>query len=298
MRISGASGYSFVELVLVLVLLSIVAGAIGTVLVSQRRFYSAQAQIVETRDALRTALEVLTGELRETSPVDGDLYAIHSDSVALRSFQGFGVVCELAASRLRLWSASGVFGSSGRDSALVFVENDPGTRADNGWRGLAVHDVRSPPGGGCTHGREPDLELVVGGDLSGVRVGAPIRGFRPYVYRLYSSSDGRWWLGQRRRDGRFQPVVGPFEAPGDGGLRFRFLMQDGAPAWDPSEVARVDIRVRGRSADRVALPHGIDFYIDSLSTSVYLRNAGIEERRGPAFATDPGPADDDGVTEG
>ena len=264
--------YSLAELLVVVVLFSIVMAAIAAVLVSQRRFYTTHTRIADTRDAVRVAADVLSGGLRQIDPLDGDLYAMASDSVAFRALVGFGVLCAAAGDRLSVGSVSGTFGDEARDSALVFVEGREDTRSDDRWAAAAIWRV-GRGGGECPGGSTAGLELTLDREISGTLAGAPIRAFRPYVYRLYRGGDGRWWLGRRLRAGTLQPVAGPFDDPQAGGLRFEFLTADGSPAPAPARVAQVRIRVRGRSADRIHLPSGVEFYTDTLSTVVFLRNA-------------------------
>lgn len=274
-------GYSVAELLAVIVLFSIVMASIGAVLVSQRRFYTTHTRIVDTQDAVRIAAEVLSGELRQIDPGDGDLYAMAPDSVAFRALQGFGVLCTVADDRASLGSVSGTFGDGPRDSALVFVEGSEDTRSDDRWVPVGIRRVGAG-GAACPGGSVADLTLTLERPLSGTLAGAPVRAFRPYVYRLYSGADGRWWLGRRLRKGRLQPIAGPFNDPRAGGLRFEFLTADGARASAPGQVSQVRIRIEGQSADRIPLPSGVDFYTDTLSTVVFLRNANALDVTPPA----------------
>ncbi len=267
------SGHTIIEVALALVLFSIVLGTVYIALIAQHRFYVRNAQLASTRNAARVAAEVLTGELRAASPAGGDLYAIAADSVALRSSTGFGVVCSVSGNTIQLWRLTGTFGDSENDSALVFLENTLDTSQDDAWTAVRIRDVRSGGQGECPDGRSPTLRLVLDRELAGVIVGAPLRAFRPYVYKLYTGSDGRWWLGQRLRYGRFQPVTGPFAPPGEGGLRFEFLKRGGVPARDPAEVVEVRISIRARSTHRMLWSGGARFLADTLSTAVYLRNS-------------------------
>jgi hypothetical protein len=266
-------GFSLVEMTAVLLISSLVVASVLGVLISQWRFHSAQMEIAETNDAARVALEVLATELRQVSPRLGDLYAIARDSVALRSTTGHGVVCAVGGGRVGLRLISGTFGEGRADSVLIFVEGRIESAVDDGWQSFAIQSVRRTGTGDCPDGREPDLYLGIADDLAGVALGAPVRGFRPYVYRLYLSSDGNWWLGQRLLGGRIQPVTGPFQNPDDGGLSLDYLGRDGAPAWRPGEVVQVVISIRTRSLRPIARAEGPGFFVDSLTTVVYVRNS-------------------------
>ena len=266
-------GFSLVEMTAALLISSLVVASVFRVFISQWRFHSAQIEIAETNDAARVALEVLATELRQVSPHLGDLYAIARDSVALRSTTGHGVVCSVGGGRVGLRLISGTFGEGRADSLLFFVEGRIESAIDDRWQSVAVQSVRRTGAGACPDGREPDLYLGVAGDLAGVVLGAPVRGFRPYVYRLYLSSDGNWWLGQRLRGGRIQPVTGPFQDPNDGGLSLEYLDRDRGPAWRPAEVVQIVISISTRSLRPIARAGGPGFFVDSLTTVVYLRNS-------------------------
>jgi hypothetical protein len=238
------------------------------VLASQCRFYAGQLQIAATRDAARVALAVLSVELRAASPVAGDIYAIAADSVALRSYTGFGVVCRIDGDEIALRRIAGTFPGSPNDSILVYL----GPRAA-AWGGVAVAGARRPTGGRCPDGLPPDVVVQVLGAVDGAAAGAPVRGFRAYVYRLYRGSDGRWWLGQKLRGGRFQPVTGPFADPAAGGLRLEFLDGVGGLVVDPGAAVQVRVSVVARSPRPVPVRGGSRFFHDSLSTVVLLRNS-------------------------
>lgn len=266
-------GHSFIEVVLALSVASVVLASLAAVLVRQHRYYAAQLQLAATRDAARLAAQVLSAELRALSTAGGDLYAISADSVALRSSTGLGVTCGVGGDRISLRRVTGSFGDSESDSVLVFRDGDPGTALEDEWVALETRAVRGGGAGRCPDGRTPELELAVGGSLAGVTVGAPVRGFRPYVYKLYLGRDGRWWLGQRLRRGRLQPLAGPFASPDSGGLRLEYLNAAGVWTGDPREVVQVRLSVKARSHVPIPGAGGADFIHDSLTVSVHLRNS-------------------------
>jgi len=268
-----SSGHTVLEVALVLALFSVVLVSVHLALISQHRFYALNAQLANTRDAARIAAEVLTGELRGASPAAGDLYAVSADSVALRSTRGIGVICGASGNTIDVWRLTGTLGDSGSDSVLIFLENSPDSSFDDAWTAAAVQRVRSGGAGSCPNGRPPEVRLDLDRPVTGFVVGSPVRAFRPYVYRLYLAGDGRWWLGQRLRYGRIQPVVGPFAAPGEGGLILDFLGSGGVPTADPAQVVEVLISIRSQSASPLPWVGGAGFLTDSLQTAVYLRNS-------------------------
>jgi hypothetical protein len=220
----------------------------------------------------RVALGVLSAELRAASPESGDLYAIDEDSVALRSYNGFGAVCASYGDEVTLRRIAGTFSGSRSDSILVFLDNAFDT-SGAAWGSAAVVAARVAKGGDCPDGKRPDVVLRLAKGIDDVAVGAPVRAFRPYVYRLYRGRDSRWWLGQRLRGGRLQPVAGPFSDPATGGMRLEFLDRTGRPAVDARRVGRVRISVLAQSLWPVPGKTGPAFVHDSLSTVVLLRNS-------------------------
>ncbi len=269
----GVRGASLIEVAVTLVLASLVLGAAYAVLIAQRRFYTLTVQTTTARDAARIALQVLSGELRGSSPAAGDLYAMDADSLAVRSTTAAAVLCDVAGTTLHLRRLAGAFGDRPADSALVYLEGDTSVAADDAWVAVRVLAVGGGGTGSCPDQRPPDLGLIIDRTVGGVLVGAPVRGFRPYIYKLYSGPDGRWWLGQRLRGGIIQPVTGPFAAPGSGGLRFEYLTASGVPAAELRGVAQVRIEVRG-SRPGASLRRGarVTSLGYDLSTVVYVRN--------------------------
>ncbi len=248
----------------------VVAGTLKA-LTAQRKFYARQARILDARHALRATTTILASEFREASATGNDLYAIAGDSVALRSTVGFAVVCGVhgGSGQLSLTRVSGHFQLEAADSALVFVENTPAEN-DDVWRVLPVGGI-SVSGPGCQlAGATQERVINTSGSLADIWVGAPLRLFRPYVFRLYEL-DNRWWLGRRNRAAGFTdyPVAGPLAPPTDNGLQMTFYQQDGSPTLNPSLVVRVNISVRAPTYRSLTDPDYRD-----LSTSTYLRNDG------------------------
>ena len=115
--------------------------------------------------------------------------------------------------------------------------------------------------------------IGVGGDTTGIRTGAPVRGFRSVQYGVYEA-DGRWWLGRKESSaGMYQKLAGPLRSPANGGLVFSFRDAAGAATTDPLAVHTVEIVVRGESFGKVRGSGGIGPTVrqDSLRTRAFLR---------------------------
>ena len=132
------TGFSLVELLMVAVVGSLIVIAGGQMFVSQSRLFIAQREILDSRESLRAATILLTGEIHEISAADGDLFSAQRDSLVLRSVQGAGVVCSHAwygsARRLGIRQATGEIG----DSLLAFCPSS------NDW---GVHPITASWGG-------------------------------------------------------------------------------------------------------------------------------------------------------
>ena len=265
-----AAGYTLVELIIVLALLPLLLAVGYGALAAAHRFYLHEVEMMEAREAALTAIEVLAAEFRALSPSAGDIYAMAPDSVALRSTVGSAFVCQALGSSLSLWRVSGVFGGSPSDSVVIFAERSSPSRDDDTV--VTAHIVAAAPGGDpvCPGGALSQRELSIDPPIEGTTIGAALRAFRPYVYRLYRAADGRWWLGQRPRGGIIQPIAGPFAPPAEGGLELRWLNAAGAPAAFAGQVARVDVRVKSRARRHVG--GGALLLGDSLRVIVAVRN--------------------------
>lgn len=268
----GRGGYALIEVAVAAALSAVVVAALYLSLGALRRFYAVQAAAGDARDAARVAAGVLVAELRSVGPAGGDLYAVATDSVALRSTTGVGVICSVSGDGVSLWRLSGSFGDAETDSALVFLEWSPVAALDDRWLAVRTREVRFAGSGVCPNGKAPNLWLRFDRSVDGAAVGAPVRGFRPYAYKLYRGGDRRWWLGQRLRNGGIQPLAGPFAAPGDGGLALDYRDSAGRVTADVHRVALIRLSIRTRSSEPVPRPGGAGVLTDTLSTAVHPRN--------------------------
>jgi prepilin-type N-terminal cleavage/methylation domain-containing protein len=267
-RARATRGYTLIEVLVAMTLTGIVVAGTLRALTAQKKFYARQTRILDARHAMRASMTILTSELRDVSASGGDLYAIASDSVVFRSTSGFAIVCGVGSGKLSVRNVSGHFNFIDmEDSLLVHVENTE-REDDDTW---SAHYVGLITGWGlpdCAFGGSPDRVITVGGDLSGIWVGAPARLFHAYVFGLFSMDD-RWWLGRRLvwAESQYVPVAGPLAPPDSGGLQLQYFRADGQPTTDPGSVVRVSITVRAPAHRSLVEP---DYR--SLRTSVYLRN--------------------------
>ncbi len=220
-------------------------------------------------------------ELNAGDPVGSDVIMMADSSVRYKAARGLYFLCQrpaVASTKLVFWQTPSFAARSlkaGRDSLLIYAENDSTIRGDNQWLHAAITTVGTgsecPLGALSTGAPSIAVNVNAGVPLAGVQSGAPVRSFEVVEVLTYPDVYGRWWMGVRGYDdgawSALQPLVGPVTADG---LRLRFLDLNGAVTADPTRVARVGIAVTGESMGIVADAGG--YAIQALSTEVALRN--------------------------
>jgi prepilin-type N-terminal cleavage/methylation domain-containing protein len=280
-------GFTLIELLVGMVLLGIVSAAIYRVLVNNQRIYQAQTQRVDLQQNIRAATQILPAELRELDAFDGDILAMGPDSIRLRAMRQFGIICTVPVLggvvtgrtlvlRNELLFAQRAFQVG--DSVVVFNEGNDGTRADDGWavgRVTAAPTVVNCGTADARAGTQLSVDFAafaapIVNVANAIPLGAPVRGFEIVTYKLYQAADGLWYLGLQNNSG-LQPLVGPLN--GATGLRFNYYNAAGAVEPVTTNVAQIEIIVRGRTAHAVPQANGgLIIPVDSVTTRVALRN--------------------------
>ena len=276
-RRRARAGVTLIELLIVLVVSTVVVGSVLPLISSQVRAQTDQRGRLDARETLRAAAAALTWELRQISASGGDLSAMDSTTLTVRSTQAFGVVCVRHATlpRLGVQLVDGAVAPG--DSALAFSIGEPGPR-DDVWRSLTVQNTVAVASSGaaiCDWGTDvPDLVAEVAGDTTGIVSGAPFRSFVLVDFGLFNA-DGRTWIGRRLSGtSTWETLAGPVNAPAEGGLRFRYLDAAASETADPALIRMIEITLRSQSQKRsVAIGSGGNpaFRQDSLQTRVLLR---------------------------
>jgi prepilin-type N-terminal cleavage/methylation domain-containing protein len=272
------SGFTLVELLVVVVVGTLVLGAIYQTLLAQERSSRQQRAVMEAQQGSRIALEILSAELREMSAVDGDLLEADATRVRFRMLQGAGIVCRTDPSARNWLDVVPLHGSTfpAADSVLVFADWNPTSAADDAWIADAISSVGSPgncPAGAPFAGESPRrVNLVQQFAPGSVQIGALVRAFHIVEFALQDGTAGAT-LTRALREGPPATLLGPLRSDAERGLRFRYLDEDGAILATPlSEADRQAVR-------RVRLDvHGLgrggvdpDGHTDSLTTVVHLR---------------------------
>lgn len=294
------SGFSLIELTVVLAIVGILGGSVGVLLMRQQRFYRGTSELIATRQSVRDAMEVLATDIRGMSVADTP--RLLADS-ALEFFSTIGssIVCEaLGAAQVGLPpSISGATLTSFAtqpdtgDLALFYVDS---ASTQSRWRRYRITDFSTrslsttcPPS--SNFAREADVASGKAFALSlddslvaGIHPGSPVRFVRRGRYSLYRASDGEWYLGYRRCNaigpsvcGSVQPLSGPYRLYSrdvdQSGLGFEYFDRGGARLLDsPLLLSRVDVTARAASP-RIVLFEGRSWLpSDSARVSIAVRN--------------------------
>lgn len=290
------TGFSLIELLVVIVLMGIVMAAVYRVITRQQRFYVGVNEVMAQRSQLRQATAVLPLELRNVSSAGGDFIAISDSVLEMRVQVGTSIVCNIDGSlgyvdlppmNLAAGNTLTAFTTAPRAGDEAFIYND-GTvlgNADDVWSRRELTLINSPSTCiGAPYTQSADdakarYRLNFSPTLpTTVVVGAPVRIMRKVRYSLYTATDGKAYLGYQDYDGMtwsgMEVVAGPYDATD--GVQFRFYDESGSqitavPSTPP--VARVDLAVRGTTARAINV-EGIakGNYADSLAVSVAIRN--------------------------
>ncbi len=290
------TGFSLIELLVVIVLMSIVMGAIYRVITRQQRFYVGVNEVMAQRSQLRQATAVLPLELRNVSSAGGDFIAVSDSVLEMRVQVGTSLVCAIDPSRgyidlppmnLAAGHTLTAFTTMPRpgDEAFIYDDGTITGNVDDTWVRRELTSVASPttcigaPYSQAADDAKARWRLNFGPTLPAtVVIGAPVRITRIVRYSLYKATDGQSYLGYEDYNGSawsgMEVVAGPYDATD--GVQFLFYAEDGTqiasvPSANP--IARVDLAVRGTTARAINV-EGITrgHYADSLAVSVAIRN--------------------------
>ena len=289
-------GFTMIELLVALVLLGLVSTAIYRVLVNNQRVYMAQTQRIDLSQNIRAANTILSAEFRELDAFDGDIAAMTPTSLDIRAMRWLSFVCVPPVldgnpnGRQMIIRGNAVgtpmfFGSryinEVRDSLLIYLDGNQTTRLDDYFvtgRLVASPGNQQCPAVGAIPAQPGTRLLFDGNFLAGSNVpgaittGAPVRGFERVRYALYQpSGDTSWYIGFQSAGQTMQPLVGPVLT---NGLTFQYFNAAGAVTAVRTQVARIDVTVRGRTQAQVR-PGGDSprrAIVDSITFSVALRN--------------------------
>ena len=282
-------GVTLAEIAVVLALLGVLGSTVGLTLLRQQRFYRGTTELLQARESVRDAIELLSTDIRAMSTAD-TVRLLADSAIEFFANVGSSIVCHTdGANGVGLPGAS-----SGRGNALTAFLAQPDTgdiavfhrdwlEGESEWERHRITGFGArAPGTAC-----PGFALDLATPLSAqVRTGAPVRFIRRGRSSLYHGSDGRWYLGYRRCNavgasscGAIQPLSGPYRDyssnPRNTGLLFEYFDESGirlAPGESPLAIARVDITARAESRQRIVVEGRATSPSDSATVAIAIRN--------------------------
>ncbi len=241
---SRRAGFTLIELVIAMVLMSLVGGAIVKLLLRQQRFYNSTNDLIQTRQQIRQAAAMLPSDFRGIASADSDIYVMTDSSLEFRSVFGSSVACAVDAgggwvstaprvlakgSALTSWTAVPSVG----DSIAVYDEGTITAQSDDRWSRAQITAV-------------PQLKT------GNVNDGCPTASGLAQLADLTPSNPS------------YKLTISP---------KFAYYDSTGAVTTKRNEVARISLVVRGQSAGLLNLSGaGGTVFHDSLRIEVGLRN--------------------------
>lgn len=284
-------------MIVVISLLGLTGVAIGSAILNQQRFHRDASALLDARQGVRDAMEVLSGDIRGSSPADTirlmadsalELFTTIGTSVACRTVSGSGIYLA-AESPSGNTLTSFLLAPDTGDLALAFRTTGDTTLGAWERHRVGAFAGRSNRPGCFSDGAGPAegfLLTLREAPEPPVRGGAPIRFIRRGRYSLYRASDGLWYLGYRRCNalgpsecGAIQPLSGPYRRysgdRGQTGFLFEYFDAEGeklSGGDSPLSVARIDVtarseRTRGNAGGTTDRTHP-----ESATGSIALRN--------------------------
>jgi len=280
-------GFTVVELLISMILLGVIALAVYQLLTSNQRLYRQQAERSDLNETLRGATSMIPMELREVNAADtmeSDILSMSTNSITYKAMRTLYFACNDpvnagSSGSIDLWRTP-FFGyrypDPGRDSVVLFAEANPSTRMDNFW----VHaNVTGIAYGTACPGSTPSVTITLANvypvdGLGKAAAGTPVRGFEVLQLLTYQDARGDAWLGVRqylKGSGwaTTQPLLGPLAGRG---VVFTYLDTAGAVTAQPARVARIGVSVPGITLEPVRSAGQLRRVVDSLSTTVAMRN--------------------------
>jgi prepilin-type N-terminal cleavage/methylation domain-containing protein len=242
-------GFTLVELMVAMVVLTIVAAAMYGVLINTQRVSRAQTEQIDMQANMRAGSLIVPAELREIGfdttfvPGPGPVFQANAGSIAhvrsdilemapnrirFRAVRGSGIICQVGASSVTVsltQNASGYRMPTANDDVTIFVDRDVSTGVDDRWITRDITGVNTASN--CPAGPWAGAAVLIsvatfsGGandpvNAADITVGSPVRITEIIEYSLYADADGRNYLGAQSisAGGGLQPVLGPLAPNG------------------------------------------------------------------------------------
>lgn len=293
-------GFTLIELLITMTILGLLGTMVTAVMVGQQRFFQRTTQQMDVRRELRTAVNVISAELRSVSSAAGDIVAFDRMSITFRGVLGASVVCAAPtralldlvptnAARMQMsnFASDPLIGDS-----VVVLRNDSSGVAGEYW---SAHRITSISSSTSTCAPSPYVDATLDAGKLRLRLGvtpnlpdsvvagAPLRLLRTTRYALATQSSGAWYLGRSEYSGgawtTAVPVAGPFQAAsaaGTGGLGLAMYDSVGVAVTaiaSSNRIARIDVVARASGERSSGVVGSTSTAVtDSLFVSIALRN--------------------------
>jgi prepilin-type N-terminal cleavage/methylation domain-containing protein len=269
----GRAGFTFIELIVVAVVGSLILFAALQVLITNRRTFTAQTATISGQQSTRMAVEVLFAELREVSPGGGDIISMASNQIRVRLMRKFASVCAITYSPVPLLLVFHPTASSRKfhtgDSIFAWADNEENVETDDVWIPASVTAVDSAVV--CPQDLAQASLLTFTGQTAAfaadsVRVGAPVRSYIEYTFGVTNLS-GDPYLGRQTQSGPMVPIAGPLRT--GNGLQFTYRDSLGTVTNVPADVRQIEVTVRTGSRVLNSLGQMVS---DSITVWIHSRN--------------------------
>jgi hypothetical protein len=246
MPVTGARGFSLVDLLISVVLLGLLATLSVRMLLGLGRILRAGQERAGIETGLDVALGYLGSELVDAGP--GDLQQVAPDSLGYRAPRLTGFTCRITPTEIQVGSDR-LFQlrlpQAGRDSVLLYLGRRSARGLPSDWLALPLLGV-SPSS--CAGRPALTLMTTIDSAVLGRAIlpaMAPVRTFEVMQVRLYRSL-GSWWFGARSISAGegIQPLAGPFDTTGG---RFEFRDSAGALTNQPQTVRGIRASLGGQA---------------------------------------------------
>ena len=97
--VSRRRGFTLTEMLFVLVIFGLVAGATMRIIVRQQKFYAGTTDLMAMRNTLRDLGEAIPTDLRGISSIGGDILSMSDSAIDFRLPTGITVICTIGALR-------------------------------------------------------------------------------------------------------------------------------------------------------------------------------------------------------
>jgi prepilin-type N-terminal cleavage/methylation domain-containing protein len=225
------SGFTLVELMIVVVLVSVIGTILTTLLMRQQRFHRAVSSVTDARARMRDIATILPTDIRSISSVGQDVLAMDVNSMQFRAFIGSAVLCRYGGAQIIELPpqnlASGnvltawIIPPVPNDIAFMYDDGLLGGNSDDSWGRYVISDTTSavdaawcPSNGTPAYTQAADnakrryrLTLTTAPVQTRVKVGAPIRFAREVRYSVYQASDNQWYVGYERCTPNVNPAL-------------------------------------------------------------------------------------------